>query len=34
VGNYRVIYRPKADRVEILNVLHAARRLPPPPFLE
>jgi len=32
VGNYRVIYRPRPNRIEILNVLHAARTLPPPPF--
>jgi toxin ParE1/3/4 len=29
VGNYRVIYRLKGNTVEILLVLHAARRLPP-----
>jgi toxin ParE1/3/4 len=27
-GNYRIIYRPKANSIQILTVLHAARQLP------
>jgi len=27
-GNYRIIYRARAELVQILTVLHAARRLP------
>ena len=27
-GNYRIFYRTKADSIEILTVLHAARQLP------
>src|SRR5438132_8557675 len=27
-GNYRIIYRTKAESVQILTVLHAARQLP------
>lgn len=28
VGNYRVIYRPGVDKIEILRVIHGARQLP------
>lgn len=28
-GNYRIIYRVKPDRVEVLTVIHGARQLPP-----
>jgi toxin ParE1/3/4 len=34
VGNYRIIYDVKPDRVHILRVIHAARRLTPRFFEE
>jgi toxin ParE1/3/4 len=28
-GNYRIIYRVRPDRIEVLTVIHGARHLPP-----
>ncbi|HEX5103995.1 MAG TPA: type II toxin-antitoxin system RelE/ParE family toxin [Pirellulaceae bacterium] len=33
-GNYRVIYRLRPDRVQVLTVIHGARQLPPLEALE